>query len=233
MKNSIHLFRLLAFAIFVSFPSFSQNSLKFDGTKSFIIADTTAGALNGNDFTIELEIQANAGDQTSGVGTLISFVSQNNNQSQFTELAIGINAANDLVFTLDDGATQSILGGAFLNDDCTDLAFVKTGSTLNVYSQGVLLGNQSLNTLNSFNQVRIGLSYYTRSASNYYNGYMKDFRIWDSPRSETEINQLKDSTLLGNEPGLVTLYNMNQGIASGNNTNILFLEDGVGMQMVS
>lgn len=56
--------------------------------------------------------------------------------------------------------------------------------------------------------------------SNFFNGEMDDFRVWDFPKTIGQIQSQMYSEMSGTEPGLILLYNFNQGIPSGNNTTI-------------
>jgi Concanavalin A-like lectin/glucanases superfamily/Ig-like domain CHU_C associated len=57
----------------------------------------------------------------------------------------------------------------------------------------------------SFNGVRNNL---------YYNGSIDEIRIWNTVRTPTQINNFRDTCLVGNELGLVAYYNMNESSGS-------------------
>lgn len=79
------------------------------------------------------------------------------------------------------------------------------------------------------NQVYIG-SYNT---TDYLGGKIDDVRVWDYARSQTEIDNNKNSCLTGEEPGLVAYYIMEDGTGSsivsdqtwnGNNGNLVNMD---------
>lgn len=66
----------------------------------------------------------------------------------------------------------------------------------------------------------------------FFKGEFDDLRIWNYARSPMQINSEKNQTLSGAEPGLVALFNFDQGVGGGNNSGIntvtddVFLNDG-------
>src|SRR5690606_10217878 len=63
------------------------------------------------------------------------------------------------------------------------------------------------------------------SPSQFYNGDMDEFRIWDVARTQGEIQSNMNSELTGNEVNLLVYYNFNHGISGGNNTGITMVTD--------
>jgi hypothetical protein len=61
----------------------------------------------------------------------------------------------------------------------------------------------------------------------FFKGDIDDLRIWNYERSMTDINDEMNSTLNGSEPGLVGLFNFDQGIASSNNAGLTTLNESV------
>ncbi|WP_338792667.1 LamG-like jellyroll fold domain-containing protein [Bernardetia sp. MNP-M8] len=61
--------------------------------------------------------------------------------------------------------------------------------------------------------------------SRYTKGLLDELRIWNTVRTCEQIQSNMSNELIGNEAGLITYYNFNQGIASGNNTTITSLND--------
>jgi hypothetical protein len=66
----------------------------------------------------------------------------------------------------------------------------------------------------------IGAVYDNTGNYEYFKGDIDDIRVWDYQRDQATINNQKNSNLTGTEPGLVTLFKFDQGIAAGNNTAI-------------
>ena len=58
-----------------------------------------------------------------------------------------------------------------------------------------------------------------------FNGSIDEVRVWNTIRTESEIQSTIYSELAGNESGLVTYFNCNQGIAASNNSSYSTLFD--------
>ncbi|MDR3667879.1 MAG: YCF48-related protein [Ignavibacteriaceae bacterium] len=56
-------------------------------------------------------------------------------------------------------------------------------------------------------------------------GKMDEVRIWQTARTQTEIQHNMLTSLVGNESGLLMYYNFNEGIAGGNNAGLTSLID--------
>lgn len=93
------------------------------------------------------------------------------------------------------------------------------GTSLKLYIDGVLesqvAASGSIN--NSSFPVYIGNNsdYLVR----FFNGNIDDVRIWNLARTVEQINASKNCELQGTELGLVSYFNFNQGLDSGNNTS--------------
>nr|MBC7612603.1 hypothetical protein [Pseudopedobacter sp.] len=62
----------------------------------------------------------------------------------------------------------------------------------------------------------------------YFNGNLDDLRIWNVARTAEQIKVSMNSTLQGNEIGLLAYYDFNQGIAGGNNSGVTSVTDLAG-----
>jgi hypothetical protein len=95
------------------------------------------------------------------------------------------------------------------------------GTSLKLYIDGVLesqvAATGSIN--NSSFPVYIGNNsdYLVR----FFNGNIDDVRIWNVARTAEQIIGSKNCELQGTESGLVSYFNFNQGIDSGNNTSVI------------
>jgi two-component sensor histidine kinase len=59
----------------------------------------------------------------------------------------------------------------------------------------------------------------------YFKGYMDDFRLWNTPRTQQQIQKNYLQELIGTEQGLVVYYKFNDGKPFANNQNIIYLKD--------
>lgn len=104
------------------------------------------------------------------------------------------------------------------------ISYESASRTANLYLNGIAVGvndNILVEPRDLFNRdsLYIGRSLNFRN-NTYFKGKMDDFRVWSDARSATEIQETKDSTLTGGESGLLTYYSFDQGIPSGDNTNL-------------
>ena len=58
-----------------------------------------------------------------------------------------------------------------------------------------------------------------------FQGSMDEVRVWNTLRTQSEIQSTLYTELAGTETGLVVYYNINQGVAVGDNTSITTLND--------
>ena len=100
---------------------------------------------------------------------------------------------------------------------------------LKLYIDGVLEGTSGVispladGELSNFN---IGFNVPTRPR--FFKGAMDEFRIWDRELCEAEIQGRINCELAGDEDGLLTYYNFNQGVAGGDNASETTLLDQSG-----
>ncbi len=105
------------------------------------------------------------------------------------------------------------------NGNWHHIAFVRKGTTLRFYVDGVLdltvSSNQNFN-----NPAKITLGNIVCGGQN-FGGSMDEIRIWNVSRTANEINEKMNCTLVGNEAGLLAYYPMSSqdcGVCSGGAT---------------
>lgn len=114
-------------------------------------------------------------------------------------------------------ADETSYSGAWLH-----FAYTKNATTGNmkIYRNGVLIhsGTGKTRTFPAVTDYYIGSS---------YEGFIRDFRTWDTERTITQIQDNMGETLTGAESGLVSLYPLNEGggtvaneLVSGNDGTI-------------
>lgn len=119
---------------------------------------------------------------------------------------------NRPAFWVDNGGGFRVINGATtvpLNT-WTHLAGVWNGSVLSVYINGVPDGTTAVagGAFNATtNPVRIGASLLSES----WDGRIDDVRIWSTARTATEISTYMNGCLPGTTPGLLALYNFEEG----------------------
>ncbi|MEL6945264.1 MAG: LamG domain-containing protein, partial [Bacteroidota bacterium] len=110
----------------------------------------------------------------------------------------------------------------------THVAATYDGSTSSIYINGELYQSIPVSGAIAQNDLPLSIGSDPGFASYGLNGQLDELRIWNRALSEQEIQANKDCTLRGDETGLVTYYDFNQGIAAGNNSGVNTLIDRTG-----
>ncbi len=97
------------------------------------------------------------------------------------------------------------------------LATVYNGSHLTLYINGIKHSSIVATYEFDLNTLQIGSATFTEST---FNGKLDEVRIWNTARSQSEIGQFMNKELAGDEAGLVTYYNMNEGTANADNSSV-------------
>ena len=108
-------------------------------------------------------------------------------------------------------------------------AWIYTGSQVQLYIDGNLIGSATASgqITNANFSFAIGKS--TLSGFNFvYGGRVDEVTAWNKALTQSEIQDMMDNELTGNEPNLQLYYKMNQGDPGGNNTTITHLICEVG-----
>jgi Concanavalin A-like lectin/glucanases superfamily/GEVED domain/Secretion system C-terminal sorting domain len=101
------------------------------------------------------------------------------------------------------------------------------GTTIRIYVDGVLAGTTSYagtNLLNYSSPISIG----GRQGFEYFAGSLDEVRIWNTTRTQCEINTYKDCEIPTTEIGLQANYHFNQGFANQTNYSVTSLNDAAG-----
>ena len=205
-------------------PSQVNNALRFDGTNDFISVFTNTGIPIGNsNYTIEAWIKPYVFTSSTNTNGIIGWGdwSLPNKVNAFRLDRAGLlNYWNgpDLI-TLSSGTVSSI----FTAQEWRHVACSYDGTTRKLYVDGVVVASDipGGHTTPFSSNLKIG----TTTNIEYFNGALDEIRVWNLGRTQTQIQANMNSTLTGNETGLVAYYNFDQGVSEGNNTGISTLLD--------
>ncbi|MFV0590308.1 MAG: LamG-like jellyroll fold domain-containing protein [Draconibacterium sp.] len=222
---------LLAFSL----PSGAQSYvLKFDASQaeSYIDCGTFNQYVSG-DFTIETRIFVDswagnyilADESWSGTSGSVGFAFRFDSSGKL-EMNVG---------TGDWEATTSSAAQLKLGIWQHVAVTMSSGNVVKIYVDGIVVGSKTL----SKSMIMSGSHLFIGEGSAWQNrrldGKLADFRIWDTARTEEEINSNKDIQLNGNETGLVANWLLNEG--QGDSVNDLTgnhkLEKGAGTSWVT
>ncbi|MDX8394081.1 MAG: LamG-like jellyroll fold domain-containing protein, partial [Mariprofundales bacterium] len=118
-------------------------------------------------------------------------------------------------------STASLTAGTF-----SHIAATYDGINIRIYINGVLDSTKNGGSIIArTTPVLIGADYTNNAISNFFNGQLDDVRIWNTARTQVQIQTDMYSSLLGNEIGLVGYWNFDAAVdvyandlsATGNN----------------
>jgi len=212
---------LLAFLLVCSIEVKAQNNaLHFDGTTDYVsfTAPLLPTATANDVWTMEVKIKT----VTTDYDIFFSQYLSTDNNSAVVNIKYG-------KITYWKATTGDIVqSSANYNDGLWHhIAIVKEGSGANqvhLYIDGVLIdsGTDS-NPMANLNS-EIGKNNHSSNPRN-FPGRIDEFRIWNTARTQAEIQANKDIELVGTETGLTAYYNFNQGVAYADNTGVTALTD--------
>ena len=227
-----YIFRLstwiMIFSILNSFFSYSQSStysttLELDGSSSFIeIPSSTDLKFDSDKFTLEAWIKIENGPSSSSTyGDFIfrkrddwSLAIKNIDGSLFLRGRFRRDNSGNWPEVV---SSQSISTGTWYH-----IAFTNSVSDqrIRIYINGSLDKEESWSSggyglTSSNNQVGVGASIWNGSdnPTNFFDGEISDVRFWDSERTQSAINDYKNSTLNTNST-LKLYYKLNEGQGS-------------------
>ncbi len=194
----------------------SDYALQFDGTDDLVQIDEINGALDLNDFTLEawvLRMDENKTEEIIHKGNM------GENPNVNTNYAILFREDNfaRAHFEYPDSRNIEVVGTTRIRTgQWYHIAGVRSSAenTLKVYVNGVL-DAPPLHTDGLPNQqnspVRIGANDPGLGIDENLKGLIDEVRIWNRARAQAEIEADMDAALLGNEPGLVGYWRLNEG----------------------
>ncbi|MFZ1783605.1 MAG: PKD-like domain-containing protein [Ferruginibacter sp.] len=211
-------------------------ALNFDGNSDFVSIPSTANnnfAFN-QDFTVSVNVKAPATqvwtsntdndivEKWSSAGGY-PFVIRMFNQNA------GANNGKVQVARFDGGNNPNILSTATINDNnWHQISFVKTGSTMYLYIDGILNGTVTDNTTGTTSNASplfLGKRGGGAPFDNFFTGTLDELRIFNRGLCSGEIQNYLSCEVPTNLSGLVGYYRFNQGYVNGNNSTETTLTD--------
>ena len=196
-----------------------NHALNFDGINDRVVIQDNPAFGSSVGFTAEAWINP---DELS-TQTIISQYDDNQKAFAFILLASGkieftitTNGSTDQYFE----STTNISAGTW-----SHVALTYDGATMKAYINGIAAGTKAVGGTmhNSTANIEIG----ARNNAHFFNGKIDEVRIWNIALLENQINSNKGKSfpVHANISGLIASYNMNQGIAFGDNTSIATLKN--------
>ena len=198
----------------------TNNALSFDGVNDVVNLASTSIPDGATAFTIEAWIKPNNSNWDGAYHAIFGSQALGSRNPSFylKDGKIHIDSYEDGTNTRFDILTNQAL---ITQNVWSHIALVKDGTTFKVY----INGNLAINTP-APNAVNITGPYQLGFIDNYYAGLLDEVHFWNTARTAAEIAAGMNTTLVGNETGLVDYFNFNQGIANGSNPSVTSLLDG-------
>lgn len=195
-----------------------NHSLNFDGIDDRVRIQHNAATLN---FFLGFTAEAWINPNQLSTQTIIS--QYEDNQKAFACILL---ASGKIEFSISlDGNTEFYFESttSISANTWSHVAFTFDGITMKAYINGVAAGTKALGgtMFNSTAPIEIG----ARNDAHFFHGKIDEVRIWNIGLPEHQINSNKGISLPvhANISSLIASYNMNQGIAFGDNTSITTL----------
>lgn len=197
---------------------YSSNALHFDGVDDQMIAPANPlfDLITG---TVECWIKPGAMNYNG------CFAGNRGNAD--TRYSFHINTTNNTI-GIYNGSSYGSISYPFVTGQWYHVAFVCNGTSTSIYINGLLAGSVAT----AFRTTVTGQPFIVGIAKRSVSGDMEPFlgeidevRLWNTQRTQTELQTYKDKSLTGSEAGLVALYTFNEGVASGNNAGLVTVTD--------
>lgn len=110
-------------------------------------------------------------------------------------------------------------------------AWVYDGSSVKLYSNGILLGQSTASGVLTNAGMPFGIGKSLLPGFNFvYGGRIDEVSVWDKGLTAAEVMDIKNNEITGTPANLLLYYKFNQGVPGGNNTSItkLISETGAG-----
>jgi len=184
--------------------------VQFNGTSGY--AETSAFSIAGTNRTFEMWIKPEIIDSYTGL-----FVQNTNANDTSSNNIVGFQgypgSSNEITLAIGSGSAYYITGKVALPTGVwTHLAgVIEGGVSAKVYLNGNLLINETISISPSTGSLKVIMG---RIMDKYFKGMARDFRIWNTVRTQQQIQDNMLADLVGNESGLIALWKANEMIGT-------------------
>jgi hypothetical protein len=187
-------------------------ALSFDGVNDYVyVLNNNSFGFGTNDFTIETWEKTSS---TTGNRVMLSKI---NGASNYW---MGVSNGK-AIFSMTGG--PDAVGATTIGDgNWHHIAAVRQNGVVSLYVDGVMEASQNNN-----GNVAIGGNFALGEFNGAYNfvGSLDEVRIWNTARTQCEINTYKNCEIPSNATALLANYHFNQGNAAVNNVGVVSLTD--------
>ena len=216
----------------------NDNVLDFDGSDDYIrLASGIASPFNLGTrlFTIETWVKFKT------VGTQQLIYSARNLSQNSDRFVLFLETSKKLRFYMNQGVSNSASTDLYSEnqmdaDQWYHVAVVRRSDfTYELYINGEFQDSSTITgssdkSIDIDGHISIGNYFFSdfTSLRDFFNGQLDEFRLWTTPKSQTEIQDNINKKMTGSEANLSVYYSFDQGVSGGNNTGIASVLDGAG-----
>ncbi len=205
-----------------------QNALSFDGQGDYVTASNASGLIASQNMSLSFWV--NPTNPSPGFPNFDGFAGfRNNSNADFYILHLNTNSVEARFRNSSGNNFDIVYNGVNIN---TWNHFVLTydGTTLTLYHDGVSVGTQPANGFITSSSEALYMGNLQFQTTNFYlNGQLDDVALWSKNLSSSEVMNLYNACSVETTlNGLALLYEFNQGVGGGNNTNITNAMPSVG-----
>ena len=195
------------------------NAISFDGSNDFVTIPSNASLNITSAITMEVWCYAT---KNSGIQNVICKSSNSMNTGYIFPRSD--DGWSHVILYLNIGGWKTLSATYPSLNAWHHLAATYDGATMKLYIDGVLAASaaQTGAIATNTNPLTLGNQ---AGYSEYFGGSADEFRLWNVARTQTEIQNNMNKELDISQPGLVSYYHANQGIAAGTNTGLTTLID--------
>lgn len=216
---------------FMLFNGVLADHLNFDGNNDYV-ALPNGGGINGSTTgTIEMWVKWNGNNQPNGFQSYGAIMGRQEN-GVFSNYLLALDGPDPNTakifwrpyYAMSNAFVSNISPGNGWNH----IAIVFDGADHALYINGQL--SASINTIGTFSNSTIPLTIgaWTGDGNCYAQCDIDELRIWNTARSQSDIQSSMNCELLTSQNGLVGNYHFNQGFVNANNSGISTLVNATG-----
>jgi len=184
-------------------------ALSFDGVDDY--ASSNIPTIDETGFTFEIKIKTSGKNDYAGVigeggaAAYDKWLFRENNKGDY----------DFFIANSSSGGNITVSGSKISDDILHHIAGTYNGTDLKLYIEGVLEVSSTFSSaIFSSSSLAIGRYEGGHSDFYYYNGLIDEVRIWNTAKTQQEIQENMNKELTGSETGLVAYYKMNEGSGS-------------------
>jgi len=203
--------------------STTDYALYFDGLDDYMYGSVINNVTFGSQFTIEMLVNISPSVVSNGA-VLFSISRTRTDSRNAASLGVASTRQGGKLHFVD---TSTTYGFHYLDSDPNNLstialqpnqtyhiAFVKNGLTGTYYVNGQPAGTVSAAVDVHYDNDSVYLGANFRDNKNYYNGYMDEVRIWNTARTQSEIQTYMNKKLTGQEDGLAVYWDFDENVTA-------------------